>query len=216
MIDESVVRENLRRIRDRIARAGGTNVKVVAVTKALPSDAWTVASAVGCDALGENYAQEVVAKAGEVDNHLPVHFIGQLQSNKVRSLTGLVDVWQSVDRESLLREIVKRAEGLNPPRIHVQVNTTGEPNKGGCEPQELARLVELARALGCRVEGAMTVGPTSTDAQETRKAFALLRVMADDLGLVERSMGMTGDLEIAVEEGSTMVRVGTALFGQRP
>jgi uncharacterized pyridoxal phosphate-containing UPF0001 family protein len=151
-----------------------------------------------------------------VASHLPVHFIGQLQSNKVRLLTGLVDVWQTVDRESVLREIVKRAEGMDPPRIFVQVNTTNELNKGGCQPGEVPQLVHLARTLGCRVEGAMTVGPTSADARETREAFALLRVMADDLGLVERSMGMTGDLEIAVEEGSTMLRIGTALFGQRP
>lgn len=216
MIDESVVRENLHRIRERIASAGGTNVKVVAVTKALPAEAWSVARDVGCDALGENYAQEVTAKSAAVASHLPVHFIGQLQSNKVRHLTGLIDVWQTVDRESLLREIVKRAEGIDAPRIFVQVNTTNEPNKGGCAPQDAPRLVELARHLGCRVEGAMTVGPTSADAQQTREAFALLRSIADDLGLVERSMGMTGDVEIAVEEGSTMVRIGTALFGQRP
>ena len=216
MIDESVVRENLRVVRDRIARAGGTNVQIVAVTKALPAVAWSVASAVGCDALGENYAQEVTAKAVEVPTHLPVHFIGQLQSNKVRQLTGLVDVWQTVDRESLLREIVKRAEGLDSPRIFVQINSTGEPQKGGCEPADASRLVDLARRLGCRVEGAMTVGPTSGDPRETREAFTLLRSVADDLGLVERSMGMSGDLEIAVEEGSTMVRIGTDLFGQRP
>jgi pyridoxal phosphate enzyme (YggS family) len=216
VIDESVVRENLQRIRERIASAGGTNVKVVAVTKSLPASAWTVASAVGCDAIGENYAQEITSKSIAVANHVPVHFIGQLQSNKVRHLTGLVDVWQTVDRESLLREIVKRAEGLDSPRIFVQVNTTNELNKGGCEPREARRLVELARSLGCRVDGAMTVGPTSADVKETREAFAVLRDVADDLGLVERSMGMTGDLEIAVEEGSTMVRIGTALFGQRP
>lgn len=216
MIDESVVRENLHRIRDRIARAGGANVKVVAVTKALPAVAWSVASAVGCDALGENYAQEVTAKAAEVGAHLPVHFIGQLQSNKVRQLTGLVDVWQTVDRESLLREIVKRAEDRGSPRIFVQLNSTGEAQKGGCEPTEVSRLVDLARHLGCQVEGAMTVGPTNADPQATREAFALLRRVADDLGLVERSMGMSGDLEVAVEEGSTMVRIGTDLFGQRP
>ena len=216
MIDESVVRENLGRIRDRIARAGGTNVKIVAVTKSLAPVAWTVATSVGCDALGENYAQEVIAKSAAVSAHLPVHFIGQLQSNKVRQLTGLVDVWQTVDRESLLREIVKRAEGLDPPRIFVQVNSTGEDQKGGCAPTEMARLVDLARHFGCLVEGAMTVGPTNADPQRTREAFALLRRMADDLGLLERSMGMSGDLEIAVEEGSTMVRIGTDLFGQRP
>lgn len=215
MIDETVVRDNLLRIRDRMARAGGTNVKIVAVTKSLPSMAWRVATDLGCDAIGENYAQEVIGKSREVDHHVPVHFIGQLQSNKVRQLVGLVDVWQTVDRESLLREIVKRSEGLDSPRLYVQVNTTGEVNKGGCDPGDAPQLVDLARHLGCRVEGAMTVGPTSADPQATRRAFAMLRGIADDLGLAERSMGMTGDLEIAIEEGSTMVRIGTALFGQR-
>ena len=216
MIDESVVRANLVGIRDRIARAGGSNVKVVAVTKSLPAIAWRLATDLGCDAIGENYAQEVVAKSREIAQHVPVHFIGQLQSNKVRQLSGLVDLWQTVDRESLLREIVKRAADRDPPRLFVQVNTTGEANKGGCHPDETHRLVELARSLGCHVDGAMTVGPTSGDPRATREAFALLRRLADDLGLAERSMGMTGDLEIAVEEGSTMVRIGTALFGQRP
>lgn len=215
MIDESVVRDNLVRIRERIARAGGDSIKIVAVTKALPAEAWSMATDLGCDAIGENYAQEVVAKSGQVSRHAPVHFIGQLQSNKVRQLMGLVEVWQTVDRESLLREIVKRAEGLEPPRIFLQVNVTGEDDKGGCRPDQASLLAELARSLGCRVEGAMTVGPTSADPQATREAFALLRKIADDLGLVERSMGMTGDLEIAVEEGSTMVRIGSALFGQR-
>jgi len=216
VIDESAVRANLVQIRERITRAGGDAVKIVAVTKALPASAWKVATDLGCDAIGENYAQEVVAKSREVSRHLPVHFIGQLQSNKVRQLTGLVDVWQTVDRESLLREIVKRAEGQEAPRIFLQVNATGETNKGGCRPDEAPRMVGLARSLGCRVEGAMTVGPTNADPHATREAFALLRKIADDLGLVERSMGMTGDLEIAVEEGTTMVRIGTALFGQRP
>ena len=215
-MDESVVRDNLLRIRERILRVGGSDVKIVAVTKALPAEAWAVADAVGCDAIGENYAQEVMVKAAEVPRHLPVHFIGQLQSNKVRQLSEIVAVWQTVDRESLLREIVKRAPEGRPPRMFVQVNTTGEQNKGGCAPQEAPVLVDLARSLGCVVEGAMTVGPTNGDPRETRSAFARLRSLADELGLAERSMGMTGDLEVAVEEGSTMVRVGTALFGERP
>lgn len=216
MIDESLVRENLGRLRERILRAGGEHVRLLAVTKALPAEAWRIAAAVGCDAVGENYAQEIVAKAAEVSQHLPVHFIGQLQTNKVRLISGIVDVWQSVDRESLIREIVKRAPVGAEPRIFVQVNATGEPQKAGCSPAEAGHLVGLARSLGCRVEGAMTVGPTSGDPVATRRAFVLLRQLADDLGLQERSMGMTGDLELAVEEGSTMVRIGTALFGERP
>jgi pyridoxal phosphate enzyme (YggS family) len=216
VIDESSVLGRLAQIHERIARAGGRDVAVIAVTKALPAEAWRVAAAVGCAAVGENYAQEVLAKAAEVPRHLPVHFIGQIQTNKVRSISGIVDVWQSVDRESVIREIVKRAPVGRLPRMFVQVNTTGEEQKSGCAPRDAARLVELARQLGAVVDGAMTVGPTSGEPEATRHAFSLLRHVADDLGLRERSMGMTNDLEIAVEEGSTMVRIGTALFGQRP
>ena len=216
MIDESSVAIRLAQIRDRIARAGGRDVAVVAVTKELPAEAWQIAAAVGCAAVGENYAQEVLAKATAVPRHLPVHFIGQIQTNKVRSISAIIDVWQSVDRESVIREIVKRTPADRVPHVFIQINTTGEGQKSGCAPGEAASLVELARQLGCRVDGAMTVGPTSGDLAATRQAFSLLRGMADDLGLRERSMGMTNDLEIAIEEGSTMVRIGTALFGERP
>jgi pyridoxal phosphate enzyme (YggS family) len=216
VIDGSAVAERLARIRDRIAGAGGKDVAIVAVTKALPAEAWRIAAAVGCTAVGENYAQEVLAKAAEVPRHLPVHFIGHIQTNKVRSIGGIVDVWQSVDRESVVREIVKRTPSDRTPRMFIQINATGEDQKSGCAPTDAATIVDFARHLGCRVEGAMTVGPTSGDPTATRQAFALLRRVADDLGLRERSMGMTNDLEIAIEEGSTMVRIGTALFGERP
>lgn len=216
MFDESVVRKNLDRVRERIAAAGGSGVRVIGVTKSLSADAWRVATVVGCDGIGENYAQEVVVKGAEVRDHAPLHFIGQLQTNKVRTLSGLVDVWQTVDRESLIREIVKRAPSGSTPVIFLQVNTTGESQKAGCDPGDAQRLVDLARSLGCQVDGAMTIGPTEVSSEGSRTAFGLLRRIADDNGLRERSMGMSGDLEVAVEEGSTMVRIGTALFGQRP
>jgi hypothetical protein len=98
----------------------------------------------------------------------------------------------------------------------VQVNTTSEIDKGGCDPNEVEALVHQARQGGLDVTGLMTVGPTDMDPMKTRAAFALLKRMATDLGVEQLSMGMTGDIEIAVEEGSTLVRVGTALFGQRP
>jgi uncharacterized pyridoxal phosphate-containing UPF0001 family protein len=100
--------------------------------------------------------------------------------------------------------------------ILVQVNTTSEMDKGGCDPAEVEALVHQARQGGLDVTGLMTVGPTDMDPLKTRAAFALLKRMAADLGVEQLSMGMTGDVEIAVEEGSTLVRVGTALFGQRP
>jgi pyridoxal phosphate enzyme (YggS family) len=170
----------------------------------------------GCDAVGENYAQEVVAKAAEVAlvDRLPVHFIGQLQSNKIKQLAGIVDVWQSVDRLSLLTEIAKRSP--HTAQVLLQVNVTGEVGKGGCLPAEIGELSRAAQDLGIDVLGLMAVGPTNEDPIVTRIAFRTLRTLVNEHGLQQCSMGMTGDLEIAIEEGSTMVRVGSALFGNRP
>ena len=192
------------------------NVALVGVTKTFGSEAWRFAKIAGCDAVGENYAQEVVAKAAEVAlaDRLPVHFIGQLQSNKIKQLAGIVNVWQSVDRLSLLTEIAKRSPQTA--QVLLQVNVTGEEGKGGCLPAEIGNLSHAAKDLGIDVLGLMTVGPTNEDPVVTRTTFRTLRTLVNEHGLQLCSMGMTGDLEIAVEEGSTMVRVGSALFGNRP
>ena len=204
-------------LRSRITLAGGTSVALVGVTKTFGSEAWRFAKVAGCDAVGENYAQEVVQKADEVPlvDRLPVHFIGQLQSNKIKQLAGIVDVWQSVDRLALLTEIAKRSPRSGA-EVLIQVNATGEDGKGGCAPAEVGELVHSALDLGLSVMGLMTVGPTQQDPVMTRSAFRLLRTLVDEHELRHCSMGMTGDLEIAIEEGSTMVRVGSALFGNRP
>jgi pyridoxal phosphate enzyme (YggS family) len=217
LLDESVVAGRLDDLRRRIAAAGGTGVRIVGVTKTLGAESWRIAKRLRLDGVGENYAQELAAKAAEVgpDDRPPVHVIGHLQSNKVRLIADVVDVWQSIDRASLVAEIVKR-QTVRVPNVLVQVNTTGESGKHGCLPQDVAALVAAARGLGAEVSGLMTVGPTDQDPVRTRAAFALLRRMADDLGVGDRSMGMSADLEIAVEEGATIVRVGSALFGHRP
>jgi pyridoxal phosphate enzyme (YggS family) len=216
-LDQRSVSEAVAALRNRIAQAGGTNVALAGVSKTFGSDAWRFAKAAGCDAVGENYAQEVVQKAGEVAlaDRLPVHFIGQLQSNKIKQLVGLVNVWQSVDRLALLIEIAKRSI-LSGTQVLLQVNVTSEDEKGGCAPIQVAELSRAARDLGLEVLGLMAVGPTNEDPTVTRSAFRMLRTLVDEHGLQQCSMGMTGDLEIAVEEGSTMVRVGSALFGNRP
>jgi pyridoxal phosphate enzyme (YggS family) len=216
-LDQRSVSEAVAALRNRIAQAGGTDVALVGVTKTFGSQAWQFAKAAGCDAVGENYAQEVVQKAGEVAlaDRLPVHFIGQLQSNKIKQLVGVVDVWQSIDRLTLLTEIAKRTPESGS-QVLLQVNVTGEDEKGGCAPAQVAELSRAARDLGIEVLGLMAVGPTNEDPIVTRSAFRMLRTLVDEHGLRQCSMGMTGDLEIAVEEGSTMVRVGSALFGNRP
>jgi pyridoxal phosphate enzyme (YggS family) len=216
-LDQRSVSEAVATLRNRIAQAGGIDVALIAVTKTFGSEAWRFAKAAGCDGVGENYAQEVVHKASEValTDRLPVHFIGQLQSNKIKQLADIVDVWQSVDRLSLLNEIAKRTT-VSGASVMVQVNVTGEEGKGGCAPPLVGELSRAALDLGLDVVGLMAVGPTNEDPIVTRGAFRTLRTLVNDHGLRHCSMGMTGDLEIAVEEGSTMVRVGSALFGKRP
>ena len=221
MTNQALVATRVAELRERISRAGGVGVGIVAVTKTFGIDAWSEAKFAGCEAIGENYAQELIAKSHQVArlDRLPVHFIGQLQTNKIKSLFDIVDVWQSVDRASVVTELVKRQLARTSAgrcEILVQVNTTSETDKGGCDPTEVEALVHQARQGGLDVTGLMTVGPTDMDPFKTRAAFALLKRMAADLGVEQLSMGMTADVEIAVEEGSTLVRVGTALFGQRP
>ncbi len=191
----------------------GADVDVLAVTKGFGPDAVTAAAAAGLRTIGENYAQELVTKAPTAAAHgLRVHFIGRLQSNKVRQLAGLVDVWETVDRRRLVAEIARRAPGAV---VLVQVDATGEAGKGGCPVGEVPGLVDAARDAGLQVAGLMTVGPTEGGPEAARPAFRTVRRLTDELGLGTCSMGMSGDLEVAVEEGSTQVRVGTALFGPR-
>lgn len=214
-MDEAAVARRLAQLREQLAaQATRGPVAICAVTKGFGADAVSLAQRLGCDAVGENYAQEAASKIARTGAaHPPVHFIGRLQTNKIRLLVGVVDVWQSVDRESVVAELAKRNSGA---RIYVQVNATNEPDKGGCPLQEAPPLVERARAAGLEVLGLMTVGPTDTNPARTSAAFGAVRRLADDLGLHGCSMGMSGDLDIALREGTTMVRVGTALFGERP
>jgi pyridoxal phosphate enzyme (YggS family) len=217
MIEPGVVAERLASIRARVAQLRSDPIDIVAVTKGFGVDAMLAALAAGCRDLGENYANECTQKLDLLDELVPpedrrVHFIGQLQTNKVRQLAGRVDVYESVDRERLVREIARRDRGA---ALLIQVNSTDEANKGGCRPDEVGSLIDLATREGMSVLGLMTVGPTSQDAAETARAFGVVRRLVDEFGLEICSMGMTHDLEIAVAEGSTQLRIGTALFGQR-
>jgi PLP dependent protein len=211
-IDAQQVADRLASVRERIRHAGGTEVAIVGVTKTWGIDAVRIAAAVGCDAVGENYAQEMITKfAGQVDLP-PVHFIGRLQTNKVRSVAAMVDMYETVDRVSLATEIAKRAPGAS---VLVQVSPDGDPDKGGCALAEVPALVDTCRGIGLQVDGLMTVGPTVGGAEAARPGFRGVRAMLDRLGLRVCSMGMSDDLEVAVQEGSTQVRVGSALFGPR-
>lgn len=201
-------------VRRRVAAAGDAErVRVIAVSKGFPASAVDAVVRAGISDVGESYAQELRAKAPDVSEPVGCwHFIGSLQTNKVRSLAELVGLWQTLDRASLGDEVAKRAPGA---KVLVQVNVSGEVQKGGCRPPEAAALVKRFRQAGLDVAGLMTVGRAGPP-EVARAGFRLLARLADDLGLAERSMGMSADLEVAIEEGSTMVRVGRALFGDRP
>ncbi len=212
--DDSLVEqiaERRERILGRIAELTDRSVRLVCVTKGHPVEVALAAQAAGCTDLGESYAQELVAKASLVEGDVRWHFIGNLQSNKVRSLAGVVSQWHTVDRSSLAVEIAKRAPGAE---VLVQLDLAGLPGRGGAEPADVADLVAQCTGLGLDVRGLMGVGPPG-DPEDARPGFRMLCAMADDLGLSERSIGMSGDLEVAVTEGSTVVRIGTALVGPR-
>lgn len=214
------VGERLAELRQTLASLGGDQVSVLAVTKGFDSTAVVAARANGLLAVGENYAQELAAKADELSgtpDHVDLqwHFIGQLQSNKVKLIARHVAVWQSVDRLKIGRQIQAHAPGA---RVFVQMQPPvlgPDTPKGGAAPDDVPALVTDLRSLGLDVAGIMSVGVTGDDAA-TAQAFALAVELADELELAERSLGMSGDLPIAIEAGSTMVRVGTGLFGPRP
>ena len=205
------VAERLAVLRERMGSAVDT-IDLLAITKGHPVDAAAAALEIGLDQLGENYAQELRAKAEHLGTGPAWHFVGQLQSNKVRMIVDHVAVWQSVDRIKVGREIAKRSPGAT---VFAQANLSADPNKAGCPLDGLDAHIEALQELDLRVTGVMGVG-TADDLEETRDGFRRLRATADRWTLANCSMGMTADLEIAIGEGSTMIRVGTALFGPRP
>lgn len=223
------VKARLAEVWERIGLAGGSpdRVTVVAVTKTFPLGHVQAALSAGLVDLGENYAQELAAKAAEADEaslQPRWHFIGGLQRNKVKLLAGKVALWQTIDRAALVDEVAKRDPGA---RILVQVNTTGEEQKSGCRPDEAEALVDRGRQAGLDVAGLMTIGPTApgagsaagadgiATAPDPRPGFELLQTLGQRCEVDELSMGMSGDYEWAVASGSTMVRIGSALFGAR-
>jgi pyridoxal phosphate enzyme (YggS family) len=215
---------NARVVRDRIAaaaeRAGrdAGSVRLIAVTKTFPPEVCAAAVQAGLTDLGENRVQEGVAKAAALaaSGLAPVwHLIGHLQGNKVKAALGAFAVIHSVDSVDLARLISRRAE--RPVDVLLEVNVAGEATKFGLSSDETPEACRAIAGLpNLNVRGLMTVAPQTEDAEMVRPVFRRLRTLAEQLGLSELSMGMSGDYEVAVEEGATMVRVGSALFGPRP
>ena len=222
----STIAENIAKVRARIREAAqasqrdSTTIGLLAVSKTKPAAAIREAFACGQRDFGENYLQEALAKQAELgDLNLIWHFIGPIQSNKTKALAEYFDWVHSVDRLKIAQRLSdQRPAHLPPLNICLQVNVSGEASKSGCTPDELP---ELARAVTqlphLKLRGLMTIPEPNEDPQAQRAPLARLRQLRDelDLGLDCLSMGMSQDLEAAVAEGATWVRIGSALFGAR-
>lgn len=210
--------EVIERIAAAAARSGrpADAVTLVAVTKTVPVERIASAVNAGVTDLGENRVQEMLQKVDAIDG-ARWHFIGTLQRNKVQQVVGRVALIHSIDRLELAESVGRAAGGMGVTAdVLVEVNATGEQTKHGVDLLDIeASVGHIAAVDGVRVRGLMTMGAAG-DASRTRGAFRAVREAADRLGLPVVSMGMSGDYEMAIEEGATMVRLGTAVFGPRP
>lgn len=224
-IDTTLIQRGLCLVQERIARAcervgrDPKNVQLVAVSKTYSAAHVRAAYEAGQLLFGENYVQECVGKAQALSElALKWHFIGHLQRNKVKDILPVVDAVQTVDSQRLAETLSKAAEAQKKGQeIMLQVNVAEEPQKSGCTLKDLDALVAFVRAKkNLTLAGLMTVPPMNEDPKKSRPYFRVLREHAQRLGIAGLSMGMSHDLEVAVEEGATLVRVGTAIFGARP
>jgi len=226
------IAENLARVKERIVgaalRAGRRpeTVKLVGVTKTVDLPRIELAVEAGLEILGENYVQEAQEKLRRFQGRVRWHFIGRLQRNKAKYAVQLFDLIHTVDSLKLAEEIHRRAQALGRViPVLIQVDLAAQETKGGVRPDEaLALVTEAARLGNLRVLGLMTMPPYFSDPERVRPYFRRLRELSEEIAagghteveMTELSMGMSGDLEVAVEEGATLVRVGTAIFGERP
>jgi PLP dependent protein len=217
VIEPRAVSEKLVVLRRRIESTGrdADSVRIVAVTKGFGPEAVSAAVGAGLVDVGENYAQDLVAKAERLDAGIASavrwHFLGAVQRNKVARLAPHVHLWHGVDRVSAGAEVARRDPGA---AVLVQVNLSGDPGRNGCDWAEVNDVVGALQKIELDVRGLM--GVASVERERSASEFARLARVRNDLGLAELSMGMTDDLEVAVEAGSTMIRIGRALFGERP
>jgi PLP dependent protein len=220
----------LAQVRERMAEAARKSgrtveqIELVAVSKTHPAEKVQAVAEAGQLLFGESRVQEARAKIPLLPARLRWHFIGHLQKNKIRHALPLFELFHGIDSLALAEEMERIAgeEGIHP-RILLEVNVAGEASKHGFSPEALRRDLEAILSLGrLAVEGLMTLPPLTPEAEAARQYFVALRELRDrleaefDLRLPHLSMGMSGDFPIAIEEGATLVRVGTAIFGERP
>ncbi|HWS72270.1 MAG TPA: YggS family pyridoxal phosphate-dependent enzyme [Thermoanaerobaculia bacterium] len=222
MLSADAIAANAREVEARIvaactrARRSPNEVTLIAVTKTFPAEAVTAAIAAGIANVGENRVQEARDKQPLVAGKVHWHLIGHLQSNKAKDAVRLFDMIQSVDSIELAEKLARAADAAaKQQEILLQVNIGREPQKSGIDPAEVAGAVkQLVAYPSLRLRGLMAIPPAG-EAEETRRFFRELRMMRDAEGMEQLSMGMSEDYEVAIEEGSTMVRVGRAIFGSR-
>ena len=223
------IADNLERVREQIAQAAAKagrvadEIVLVAITKTHPAERVREAIEAGQSLFGESRVQEARAKIPELPSSLRWHFVGHLQKNKIRQALPLFEMIHSVDSLGLAQEMNRIAEedGMHP-RVLLEVNVAGEGSKFGFSPDKLReQMEELLRLPRLSILGLMTIPPLAEEAEASRKYFVQLRELRDRLQTEFRvdfgqlSMGMTQDFPIAIEEGATLVRVGTAIFGER-
>ncbi len=218
----SMLAENVARIREELKRASkGRDVFLLPVTKTQPAQAILPLLELGICDIGENRVQEYLEKKDSLGNNFRLHMIGQLQTNKVRGIIEDVYLIHSVDRIRLAQEIHKQAEkAQRTVDILVQVNIAGEEQKAGAAPEDIpALLEEIARLPRLRLRGLMTIAPLYEDPELARPVFSQARALFEQISRAPEvdilSMGMSGDAVVAAQEGATMVRIGSALFGPR-
>ncbi|RKX96354.1 MAG: YggS family pyridoxal phosphate-dependent enzyme [Spirochaetes bacterium] len=221
-----IIADNLKRVQETIeetlSKTGRKDsVTLIAVTKTVDPEGINEAIEAGIKIIGENRVQEARDKFDKIKKGVTWHLIGHLQRNKVKHALPIFSMIQSIDKVETVREIERRAQKLVD--ILIEINSSGEESKYGVNPDQVFKLVdEILEYKMINIKGLMTVGPLTTDEKEIRKAFSLTRKKFDEmkdrykeLDITYLSMGMSGDYPIAIEEGSNMVRVGTAIFGPR-
>lgn len=225
------IAENMNAVQQRICTAAhrvgraAKDIRLITVTKTIDCARIREAIAAGAVALGENRVQEVLEKYGELPSENPFHLIGHLQTNKVKYIIDKVELIHSLESVELAKEIEKRAAGIGKVQpVLVQVNVSGEESKFGIAPEKCMEFCTFLNTLEhLQIKGLMTMAPFGAAEPELRSVFSGLRKLAGEIAdrglsrieMTELSMGMSGDFEIAVEEGATMVRVGTGIFGKR-
>lgn len=198
---------------EAVASRAGREVTLVAISKTHSVEAIRTLYEAGQRHFGESRLQEAVGKIEVLPNDIVWHFVGQLQSNKARRISGLFDVVQTISNE---RQLIELSKGPKPIDVLIEVNIANEPQKGGISPENVVPFAQkVLQYSHANLRGLMTIGPMRENSEEMRPFFRELRLLNERIGGEWLSMGMSADYEVAIQEGSTHVRVGTAIFGER-